>query len=428
MSEEMFGKLSPLLGAEQSAELRQLSENKLYHQLIESSFKAVLILTEEKKQNNVAMELFKVLVKPIAEKLNPVRFTELSGLVLRKAMVGSSESDKLSFLAENFKPFDATNYLDDKASGSTGESGTKDAKGTMSHYAKAAFSDFLDAKALFLAFKVSVLIEFKNLEKAKDCMDDLTQEIYQGKRPLVQITSKVFSWYHCAQMVLFEASSNASGFFRAGINYFRYTPIEVAKRDWNSLNDVCVKLGLACLTSPGDYCMGELLELEVFKALSVGECQWIYNLVYAFQEGSYELYDSAKSRFSREIGQANTNFPEFSLEKHSEVVYEKFCACVLIEYAFRQPKSNRKLRLEKLRQIIRVKDVETLLINSMCAGLVRGIIDQVEGTFFFEWVRPRTLDIPRLEVLESRLGDWITHQKAVLARIEEMTPELLVTV
>merc|ERR1719468_1090180 len=99
-----------------------------------------------------------------------------------------------------------------------------------------------------------------------------------------------------------------------------------------------------------------------------------------------------------------------------------------MEFAFQQPKNKRKIPLAELAKQIRVKDVETLLINAMCANLIKGSIDEVEGTFTYTWVRPRVLDVGRLKVLEDRVAQWVDQQTAVLKQVEELTPDLLVTV
>jgi len=267
------------------------------------------------------------------------------------------------------------------------------------------------------------------IESAKEVMDDLTADLFNGERVIVQISARVFSWYHHAEMVLYEGAKNPSAYYRAGVNYFLYTTLETAKKDYPNLEDVAVRMGLAAMVAPGEYNFGELLELSLFKDEKV-KASWIHALIDAFQEGSYELYDKARRNHKAEMDSAPTKFGVFAqkLKDSETLVYEKFCACVLLEYAFRQPKNRRRLQLSRLRELIRVDDVETLLINAMCADLIRGSIDQQADTFTFTWVRARVLDLSRLEILENRIGDWITHQKAVLTRIEEMTPDLLVTV
>ena len=108
------------------------------------------------------------------------------------------------------------------------------------------------------------------------------------------------------------------------------------------------------------------------------------------------------------------------------MLYEKFCCSVLMEFAFQKPKNKRKIDLAELRQHIRVEDVENLLINAMCASLVKGVIDEVEQCFTFTWVRPRHLDASRLKVLQDRVGGWIGQAAGVLSQVEEITPELMV--
>lgn len=91
------------------------------------------------------------------------------------------------------------------------------------------------------------------------------------------------------------------------------------------------------------------------------------------------------------------------MKKNEKLVYEKFCSTVLMEYAFRQPKGKRSIPLAELRKLIRVDDVETLLINAMCADLIKGTIDQVAQIFTYHYVKPRVLDHGRIKDLETRV-------------------------
>lgn len=437
--------------------MKDFSEKKLFHQLIE----AVFPILKELGDSPLAMQLFEKEIKPIGGKLNPVRYMELVGALLKKCLRGKSAEEKLTFVEENFAPFDVIDDPDVDADGdvkmggdaagkktekkdpkkpssstntasssavntaaSSSASGekkqkTKKAVGGLSHYSKASEGDFRDAKALYLSFKGRILIEGGKIEDAKDVLDELEKELFK-KRATVSIQPKVFSWFYCAQLFLYHATQNASAYYRAGVNFLLYTPLDSAREEF-VLPELALNLGISSLIAPGEFNFGELLELALYKLEEVKKL-WIYDLVFAFQEGRYDLYDKVQTDYAAEVGKIKL------LKENEGVVYEKFCSAVLMEYAFQQPKSKRTVLLSDLAKQIRVKDVETLLINAMCAELIRGVIDEVEGTFTYTWVKPRVLDMVRLKVLEDRVATWIDQQSAVLKQVEELTPELLVTV
>jgi len=237
-----------------------------------------------------------------------------------------------------------------------------------------------------------------------------------------EVPAKVFSYYHFAQMRLYQSTMDASSFYEAAVNYVRFTPVaEIADRI--SLEDLATNLGIAALVAPGEYNFGEALELDIWSA-DGGKLKnlWMYELLYAFREGKYDYYDACMKKYEKEIKAVKQ-----LVEKKTEI-YEKFCCCVLMEFAFQQPKNKRRIVFEELAKQIRVDDIETLLINAMCADLIKGSMDGVQGTFAYTWVRPRYLDASRLDILKERVTGWCDQTSAVLSQVEELTPELLVSV
>ncbi len=169
---------------------------------------------------------------------------------------------------------------------------------------------------------------------------------------------------------------------------------------------------------------GEALELPIWEVDGLKNV-WMYELLYAFREGKYEYYDACMKKYGdSKIKQVK----QLSEPANQAMIYEKFCCCVLMEFAFQQPKNKRRLELSELKKIIRVEDVEKLLINAMCADLIKGSMDGVAGTFAYTWVKPRYLDPSRLQVLQERVSGWTDQVQAVLGQVEELTPELLVSV
>ena len=147
---------------------------------------------------------------------------------------------------------------------------------------------------------------------------------------------------------------------------------------------------------------GEALELPIWEVDGLKNV-WMYELLYAFREGKYEYYDACMKKYGdSKIKQVK----QLSEPANQAMIYEKFCCCVLMEFAFQQPKSKRRIDLKTLAGEVRVADVETLLINAMCADLIRSSIDEVEGTFSYTWVRPRHLDPSRLALLQTRVLLW----------------------
>ena len=50
--------------------------------------------------------------------------------------------------------------------------------------------------------------------------------------------------------------------------------------------------------------------------------------------------------------------------------------------------------------------VEWVLMRAMSLGLIRGVMDQVDGSVEVSWVQPRVLDQTQIEMLSSQLSQW----------------------
>merc|ERR1711972_1268128 len=95
----------------------------------------------------------------------------------------------------------------------------------------------------------------------------------------------------------------------------------------------------------------------------------------------------------------------------------------------RKGKKQRRLTFDEIAQHCRVgpKEVEYLVMKTMCANLIRGKVDEVAQIVMVTWVKPRILDTIRINWMRQHMDDWSSQTGKLLTKLEEMTPELLVT-
>lgn len=390
----------PELEADAKA-LLDFSERKVYHQLTEAVFKMLPQLP-----GALAKELYEKTLKPVATKCAPIRYMEVVRLVSQVSI--TNNADKLKFLEDNFAPFD-----------------TQKENKSFQRQVSSSEMDYADCRALFLASKAEFQCEMDQTEACKDILDELEKDVFVNRGPEKNPpSSQIFSWFYRAQCKLFVKVQSPSAFFKAGMNYLRFTPLDKVEEK----EHLAMFLAVSALIAPGEFYFGECLELELWKVVLQESKNkgllWLHQFLVAFREGKYELFDDCiKSRPS--------TFPGFkqiedSLQNNEVLIRSKFSSCVLMEHAFQQPKKSRRLSLKSLKDKCRVDDVEKLLITSMCANLIRGSIDEVDQVFIFTWVKPRFLDASRIKVLADRIGSWIAESETVLTQVDELTPELLV--
>ena len=64
-------------------------------------------------------------------------------------------------------------------------------------------------------------------------------------------------------------------------------------------------------------------------------------------------------------------------------------------------------------------------MRALSLKLIRGKIDQVDGTIAVEWVQPRVLQQPQIAKMTERLATWTGTVDSTLKFLEGETPEFL---
>ena len=62
-------------------------------------------------------------------------------------------------------------------------------------------------------------------------------------------------------------------------------------------------------------------------------------------------------------------------------------------------------------------------MRALSLKLIRGKIDQVDGTIAVEWVQPRVLQQPQMTLMKERLQTWCGTVNNTLHFLENETPE-----
>jgi len=158
------------------------------------------------------------------------------------------------------------------------------------------------------------------------------------------------------------------------------------------------EIGVAALVAEEEFNFGELLQQELLQSLDGSQYAWSKDLLQAFGEGKFEMYDAALSKTRTQIDAV----PELK-NAETSVLRPKMCALALMELAFRKPKKQRRLSFEEIAQHCRVelKEVEFLVMKAMCADLIHGKIDEVAQLVILTWVNPRILDNARINLSGS---------------------------
>lgn len=354
---------------------------KLYHQLTQTlleylespPFEAPSAATE-------LLELFNGFIKPFENRFDKLRWVQILGIVCK----GQSPSAALEIIA----PFEAS------------------------------VSSSRDSKYMMQCLKASKLVLASRFDEAKELLSSLGQEIDAA----YEVEAVIQSSFHHTYALFWEHLRRPHEYYKSSILYLAFTPLSLIPAQDRA--KLAFNIGVAALVAEEEFNFGELLQQELLVSIDGSPYAWLKDLLYAFGEGKFELFDNALATH-----RAQFNGVQLLKDNENTILRPKMCALSLMELAFRKPKKQRRLTFEEIALHCRVgpKEVEYLVMKSMCANLIRGKIDEVAQLLIVTWVKPRILDPARIDLMRERMDAWAAQTGLLLTHLEEMTPELLVS-
>ncbi|KAI3716841.1 hypothetical protein L1987_68029 [Smallanthus sonchifolius] len=116
-----------------------------------------------------------------------------------------------------------------------------------------------------------------------------------------------------------------------------------------------------------------------------------------------------------------------ALVENEKKILEKISILQFMEFIYSIPSKDRTIPLTTIAEHMKltVKDVEHLLMKSLSAHLIEGVIDEVDGTVHVTRVQPRVQEINQIEYLRHRLSNWLGKVQWVILSAETGTPEFV---
>jgi len=284
---------------------------------------------------------------------------------------------------------------------------------------EAGISGHRDAKYLWLCLKAEKQTLASNYDDAKDILSQLSSEIDVAYEVDAIIQSNVYKTHMLVQRRL----SDHCKFFRSSISYLAFTKLaDIPEEERPALAfEICV----AALVAPLGSCdFEELLQQDLIKTFEGKPQAWILDVIKAFGEGRFDMYDTALATHKAQIEAT----PDLK-DAEAKMLRPKMAALALMELCFRKPKKQRRLGFQEISSHCRVSanEVEPLVMKSMCEKLLMGRIDEIAQVLIVTWVKPRILDNARIDLMRERMDAWTGQTGLLLEHLEEMTPELLVS-
>lgn len=207
-------------------------------------------------------------------------------------------------------------------------------------------------------------------------------------------------------------------FYQYALQYLAYTPsanIEQSEKiEWS------VRMGMSVILGKKIYNIAELVDKEIIKSLTATQYVWLYDIMQAFNSARVQEFYKAIENYKENI-QA---IPE--IKENVEQMYVKIRILALLDLIFTRQKEDRNLSFEIVSKVTEVKleEVEWLLMKAMSLGLIKGEINEVEKFVKITWMKPRVLDMQRLQMMKDTIGKWKGKVQENLRSLEEKTKDL----
>ncbi|XP_062184414.1 26S proteasome non-ATPase regulatory subunit 13 homolog B-like [Phragmites australis] len=246
--------------------------------------------------------------------------------------------------------------------------------------------------------------------------------LLEGKTTLdsmVDVDPSVHATYYWMSSQYHKTCQDFSEFYKSALLYLAYTTVESLSEPFKQ--NLAFDLSLAALLGENIYNFGELLAHPIICSLLGTQAEWIFHMLQAFNTGNLVLYHELCKVHNTTLS------AQPALVQNERKLLEKINVLCLMEIIFSRSSEDRTIPLSAIAERTRlsVEDVEYLLMKSISAHLIEGIIDQVDGTVHVTWVQPRVLGIEQIKSLCDRLDTWVEKVHTTSLSVEAETPDLI---
>lgn len=221
--------------------------------------------------------------------------------------------------------------------------------------------------------------------------------------------------YECA-MVYRKAVGPPEAYYREAVQYLHYTPLDSLEPEERVA--LATDLSMAALTGEGVYNFGEVVQNPILRCLDGTSGEWLIKLMEASASGDVSQFKAVSTEHAADIA------AQPALTGRADAVKEKITLLALVNMVFERPSSERTLSFDDIAERIQVPvdAVELVIMRALSLGLIKGSMDQVEGTVDVTWVMPRVLDNEQLKDLAGRFGEWAVTVSKTKDFVAEQIP------
>uniref|UniRef100_A0A0A9XLW8 26S proteasome non-ATPase regulatory subunit 13 n=1 Tax=Lygus hesperus TaxID=30085 RepID=A0A0A9XLW8_LYGHE len=352
--------------------LEEYHSKKLWHQLTIKL--STFVKNEHLQKGTELIELYQNFIQGFENKINPLALVEIVAIILPQY---KQPKEALTFL-EN---------IESRVKANT------------------------EAVALVKVLQGNILLQdLKDQEATKVIIDDV-EKILDSHDGITSVHGR----YYLLASKYFRQKGHHADYYRTALRYLGC--IEVSDLSVNDQVQHAFFLGLAALLGEGVYNLGELLAHPVLDSLKDKSNSWLIDLLYAFNTGDIAKFEAMKPKWSA--------VPD--LLAHEIKLRQKISLLCLMEMTFKRASNKRELKFSEISEATRLPldDVELLVMKALAQGLVKGAIDQVDGSVHMTWVQPRVLDKQQISSMVERLNTWCKEVQGMETLLEDKGHDFL---
>ena len=281
--------------------------------------------------------------------------------------------------------------------------------------AEEAGKDDRQARSFILCELARLKLDAGEVEETKALLEDAAGYLEAA----AGVENAVMASYYRAWAGYYKIRGPAAQFYKHALLLLAYAPLSSMPTD--EALTISFDLGIAALVGEGLYNFGELLEHPVVTTLESTEFAWLAELLRAFNAGDIAQYESLVQSHHGKLEQqpallANTTF-----------LKEKITLMCLTETLFERigPSAERTIAFSAIASAsnLPVDQVELLVMRALSLKLIKGLLDEVDGTLRVTWVQPRVLQSSQISLMKERLQTWTGTVNNTLQFLENETPE-----
>lgn len=254
-------------------------------------------------------------------------------------------------------------------------------------------------------------------------LESTLQLLVLSNNPSTEDLAKVYSVLMQSKKSKVDHKVAQAALYRALFTYYKivgppqdfyHAALEFLSVDENSHDDyptLAQDVVLSALTGQGVYHLQT--DHPVLKHLKE---PWLLELLQTVAEGDIAKFEALSQQYATQIS------AQPALTSRSTEITEKLTLLALCRMVFTRESHDRVLTLEEVAEELKIPldQVEWVVMRALSVGLIKGSIDQVDGTVQVSWVQPRALSPMQCRDLSNRLDAWAT--KSTETREQMMIP------